>query len=71
MQRAGDCYPLAAAGAKGAPYLPSDYRLNETDRELLVLRRGDGSVVAAFSATGADPAEVKRRAWDDHRERNP
>jgi hypothetical protein len=69
-QRAGDCCPLAAAEAKGAPYLPSSYRLDETDRDLLVLRRGDGSVVAAFSATEADPAEVKRRAWDDHRECN-
>ena len=30
------------------PYLPSGYRLDETDRELVVLRRPDGSEAAAF-----------------------
>ena len=50
-----------------APYLPDGYRLDESDRELVVLRRPDGSEVAAFSATGADPAEMERRAWEDFR----
>ncbi len=52
-----------------SPYLPSGYRLDETDRELIVLRRADGSEVAAFSATGADPKEVERAAWEDLRGR--
>ena len=43
--------------------------MDETDRELVVLRREDGSEVAAFSATGADPEEVERVAWEDFRGR--
>ena len=51
------------------PYLPSGYHLDETDRDLVVLRREDGSEVAAFSSTGADPKEVERVAWEDFRRR--
>ena len=32
----------------------------------MVLRRADGSMVAAFSASGADPAEVKEEAEKDY-----
>lgn len=32
---------------------------------IAVLRREDGSEVAVLSATGADPAEVERAAWED------
>ncbi len=53
-----------------APYLPSGYRLDETDADYVVLRREDGSEVAVFSATGADPREVERRAREDYQERN-
>ena len=50
------------------PYLPSGYYLDELDgRDLVVLRRPDGSEVAVFSALGADPAEMERRAWEDRR----
>ncbi len=60
-------------GDRGGPrrglYLPSGYRLDETDRELLILRREDGSEVANFSATGADATEVERAAWEDFRGR--
>ena len=52
------------------PYLPSGYRLDETDPDEVVLRRGDGSEVAVFSQTGADPKEVEREAWEDHRKRH-
>ena len=51
------------------PYLPSGYRLDETDPDEVVLRREDGSEVAVYSATGADPKEIERAAWDDYRAR--
>ena len=51
------------------PYLPSGYRLDETDREVVVLRREDGWEVVVFSATGAAPEEIERRAWGDFRGR--
>jgi hypothetical protein len=37
------------------------------DPELLVLRRADGSMVAAFSAPSVDPAEVEREAEKGYR----
>ncbi len=33
---------------------------------LMALRRADGSMVAAFGASGADPAEVKEEAEKDY-----
>ena len=51
------------------PYLPSGYRLDETDPYAVVLRRPDGSEVATFSAVGADPREVEKSAWEDFGER--
>jgi hypothetical protein len=47
------------------PYLPSGYALDETDPDVIVLRRADGSGVATFSAVGADLREVERSAWED------
>ena len=52
---------------KRPPYLPSGYHLDESD--LLILRREDGSEVAVFGATGADPREIERAAWEDFRGR--
>ena len=49
--------------------LPPGYNI-EHGADVLVLRREEGSVVAAFSARGATPEEVKRSAWDDHRQRS-
>jgi hypothetical protein len=37
------------------------------DPDVLLLRRADGSTVAAFSGPGADPAEVEREAVEDYR----
>ena len=52
------------------PYLPDDYYLDElAERDLVILRRPDGSEVAVYSATGADPKEMERRAWEDARGR--
>ncbi len=49
-------------------YLPPGYRLDdESDPDFAVLHREDGSEVAVFSATGADPAEVERASWEDFR----
>ena len=45
--------------------LPPGYRLQQ-DPDILLLLGPDGSVVAAFSALGADPLEVFAAAWEDH-----
>ena len=47
--------------------LPPGYILDMSDSDVLVLRRSDGSSVAAFSAWGADPIEVRRAAEEDRR----
>ena len=53
------------------PYPPSGYSLDETDPDEVVLRREGGSEVAVFGATGADPKEIEREAWEDHGKCNP
>ncbi len=47
--------------------LPPGYVLDVSDPDVLVLRRSDGSSVAAFSAHGADPTEVCRVDEEDQR----
>jgi len=47
--------------------LPPGYVLDASDPDVLVLRRPDGSSVAAFSARGADPSELRRAAEEDRR----
>ena len=49
--------------------LPLGYVLDASNPDVLVLRRSDGSSVAAFSARGADPTEVCRVAEEDQRKR--
>ena len=44
--------------------LPFGYYL-ECDADLLILRRSDSSLVAAFSALGVDYFEVEWRVWED------
>lgn len=44
--------------------LPFGYRL-ERDSDLLILRRADGSEVAAFGAVGLDLFEVELAVWED------
>ena len=44
--------------------LPFGYFL-EREADLLLLRRADDSVVAAFSARGADLFEVELAVWED------
>ena len=44
--------------------LPPGYRLSK-NADLLTLLRPDGSLVAVFSAQGADLLEVIAAAWED------
>ena len=44
-----------------------DYHLDESDPDLLVLRRQDGAFVAAFSARGATREGIREAAEEDYR----
>jgi hypothetical protein len=50
----------------GILILPPDYEL-ETDAEVLLLRRPDGSVAAGFVAERVIPSEVVWAAREDHK----
>lgn len=41
------------------------YRLDESDPDILVLRRRDGTFVAAFSAMGATEEGIRQAAEED------
>jgi hypothetical protein len=45
-------------------WLPLGYHL-ERDADLLILRRSDGSFLAAFSAVGAEPFDEELMVWED------
>jgi hypothetical protein len=44
-----------------------DYYLDESDPDILVLRRQDGSFAAAFSAQGATREDIVEAAREDYR----
>jgi hypothetical protein len=46
-----------------------DYCLDESDPDLIILRRQDDSFVAAFSARGATKEGIFEAAKKDHRQR--
>jgi hypothetical protein len=49
------------------PMLPKfDYYLDETNPEILILRRQDGAFVAAFSARGATKEDIIRATVEDY-----
>ncbi len=49
-------------------FLPANHRLDRSDSDVLVLRRGDGTTfVAAFSALGATRKAIQHAAEDDRR----
>lgn len=50
--------------AQNGFWLPFGYYL-EPDADLLILRRSDESLVAAFSAEGVDLFEVELAVWAD------
>ncbi len=45
-----------------------DYHLEESDPDILVLRRQDGTLVARFSARGATKEGIVEAAKEDYRE---
>ena len=47
-------------------YPKFDYYLDEADPDILVLRRQDGSFVAAFSARGATKEGIAQAAEEDY-----
>ena len=52
---------------EGPLLLPKfDYHLDESDPDVLVLRRQDGSFVAAFSARGATGEGIVEAAKEDY-----
>jgi hypothetical protein len=54
------------AHREGKLYLPPGYGL-EYGADVLLLRRSNGSMVAAFSAIGAAPSDVASTAKEDYR----
>jgi hypothetical protein len=52
------------------PWLTPSYFLDESDPDILLLRRADGSFVAAFSATGATREGIIQAAQEDYRQRH-
>ena len=44
-----------------------DYRLNESDPDVVILEREDGTFVAAFSARGATREGIVEAAREDYR----
>jgi hypothetical protein len=44
-----------------------DYHLDESDPDIVILRRQDGSFVAAFSAEGATKEGIVEAAKEDYR----
>ena len=55
--------------SKGAPHLlpKFDYYLDESDPDVLVVRRQDGAFVGAFSARGATKEGIVQAAEEDYR----
>jgi hypothetical protein len=51
---------------QGAGDLPEHYYLDESDPDVLVLRRQDGTFVAAFSASGATREGIVEAAKEDY-----
>ena len=45
-----------------------EYHLDESDPDIVVLRRQDDAVVAAFSARGVTPEGIVEAAKEDYRE---
>ena len=55
-------------GTEDIPFPKFDYHLDETDPDIVVLRRQDGAFVAAFSARGATDSSIVDAAREDYRE---
>ena len=55
---------MASGNGRGSPKF--DYRLDESDPDVVVLRRQDGSFVAVFSARGATREGILEAAKVDY-----
>ena len=56
------------ASAKDLLFPKFEYHLDESDPDIVVLRRQDGTFVAAFSARGATREGIVEAAKEDYRE---
>jgi hypothetical protein len=55
------------SGPQGPEWLPKfDYYIDESDPDVLVLRRQDGTFVAAFSASGVTREGILQAAIEDY-----
>jgi hypothetical protein len=61
---------IGGTGAFRDPRLPSGYRVDRSDPDLLVLRCPEGKAVARFSARGATAEAIEQEARRHYRERN-
>jgi hypothetical protein len=57
---------LVASEKASVPRLPEHYWLDETDPDIVALRRDDGTFVAAFSARGATKEGFVEAAREDY-----
>jgi hypothetical protein len=59
---------LGGESVEDEPLLPKfDYYIDESDPDIVVLRRQDGSFVAAFSARGATREGIVEAAREDYK----
>jgi hypothetical protein len=61
---------IGGTGASREVRLPSDYSLERSDPDVLVLRCPNGTAIARFSARGATTEAIEREARTHYRERN-
>jgi hypothetical protein len=55
-----------ARHVKGRVELPRHYFIDESDPDILILRRQDGTSVAAFSSSGATREGIVEAAMEDY-----
>ncbi len=61
-------YPIARKeGRTNHDWLPPGYMLDKSDPDIRIVRRTDGSFVAAFSARGASRESILEAAEEDRR----
>jgi hypothetical protein len=61
-----DREPESQAGGAEGQGLPTQYYLDESDPDIVVLRRQDGTFVAAFSARGITREGIVEAAKEDY-----
>jgi hypothetical protein len=61
---------VGGTGASREVRLPSGYRVDRSDPDVLVLRCPNGKAIARFSAWGATAEAIEQEARMHYRERN-